>query len=77
VQWAGTLDTIKLLLAYTAAVESALRSGQPKVGPLCLAVGLVIGMLFAAVISGAIIWLVAKLNLGLSVDSLEPVCARP
>jgi putative membrane protein len=32
-------------------------------------VGLIIGILIAAVISGVIIWLVSKLNIGLSVDS--------
>jgi putative membrane protein len=32
-------------------------------------VGLVIGILIGAVISGAIIWIVSKLNMGLSVDS--------
>ena len=32
-------------------------------------VGLIIGILIAAVISGAIIWLVSKLNVGLSVDN--------
>ena len=32
-------------------------------------IGLVIGTLIGAVISGAIIWLVSKLNIGLSVDS--------
>ena len=32
-------------------------------------VGLIIGILIGAVISGAIIWLVSKLNIGLSVDS--------
>lgn len=32
-------------------------------------VGLIIGILIGAVISGAIIWLVSKLNVGLSVDS--------
>ena len=32
-------------------------------------VGLIIGILIAAVISGAIIWLVSKLNIGLSADS--------
>ena len=32
-------------------------------------VGLIIGLLIAAVISGAIIWLVSKLNVGLSVDN--------
>ena len=32
-------------------------------------VGLVIGILIAAVVSGVIIWLVSKLNVGLSVDS--------
>lgn len=32
-------------------------------------VGLIIGILIAAVFSGLIIWLVSKLNVGLSVDS--------
>ena len=32
-------------------------------------VGLIIGILIGAVISGVIIWLVSKLNVGLSVDS--------
>lgn len=32
-------------------------------------VGLIIGILIAAVISGVIIWLVSKLNIGLSVNS--------
>lgn len=32
-------------------------------------IGLIIGILIGAVISGAIIWLVSKLNIGLSVDS--------
>jgi putative membrane protein len=32
-------------------------------------VGLIIGILIAAVISGVIIWLVSKLDIGLSVDS--------
>ena len=32
-------------------------------------VGLIIGTLIAAVVSGVIIWLVSKLNVGLSVDS--------
>ena len=32
-------------------------------------VGLIIGILIAAVVSGVIIWLVSKLNVGLSVDS--------
>jgi putative membrane protein len=32
-------------------------------------VGLVIGILIGAVISGAIIWIVSKFNMGLSVDS--------
>ena len=32
-------------------------------------IGLVIGILIGAVISGAIIWIVSKLNMGLSVDS--------
>jgi len=32
-------------------------------------VGLVIGILIGAVISGVIIWIVSKLNMGLSVDS--------
>ena len=32
-------------------------------------IGLIIGILIAAVISGVIIWLVSKLNIGLSVDS--------
>lgn len=32
-------------------------------------VGLIIGILIAAVVSGAIIWLVSRLNVGLSVDS--------
>jgi putative membrane protein len=32
-------------------------------------VGLVIGILIGAVISGAIIWIVSKLNMGLSVDN--------
>ena len=32
-------------------------------------VGLIIGILIAAVFSGVIIWLVSKLNVGLSVDS--------
>ena len=32
-------------------------------------IGLVIGILIGAVISGAIIWIVSKFNMGLSVDS--------
>lgn len=32
-------------------------------------IGLIIGILIAAVVSGLIIWLVSKLNIGLSVDS--------
>ena len=32
-------------------------------------IGLILGILIAAVISGAVIWLVGKMNLGLSVDS--------
>lgn len=32
-------------------------------------VGLMIGILIAAVVSGVIIWLVSKLNIGLTVDS--------
>ena len=32
-------------------------------------IGLIFGILIAAVVSGVIIWLVSKLNIGLSVDS--------